>query len=82
MSIATLASWLANLSSPRPSPAFSHDVGESNAFFLFCLISALSWLFTWALLPETSGRTLEQIQSIWRERADVLFKHHKVANTP
>lgn len=81
MSIATLASWLANLFVSSTFPAFSRGVGEANAFFLFCIVSALSWLFTWALLPETSGRTLEQIQSIWRERAEVLFKHHKVTKT-
>lgn len=82
MSVATLASWLANLFVSSTFPVFSHGVGESNAFFVFCLVTGLSWLFTWALLPETSGRTLEQIQSIWRERADVLFKHHKIQTTP
>ena len=82
MSLATLASWLANLFVSSTFPAFSQGVGESNAFFIFCLVTVLSWLFTWALLPETSGRTLEQIQTIWRQRADVLFKHHKIQNEP
>lgn len=81
MSIATLASWLANLFVSSTFPAFSQGVGESNAFYIFCLITTLSWLFTWALLPETSGRTLDQIQQIWRERADVLFKHHQKPTT-
>ena len=81
MSIATLASWLANLFVSSTFPAFSQGVGESNAFYIFSLISLLSWLFTWALLPETSGRTLDQIQEIWRERAAVLFKHHKTTPT-
>ncbi len=78
MSIATLASWLANLFVSSTFPVFSHGVGESNAFYIFGLVSILSWLFTWALLPETSGRTLDQIQEIWRERAAVLFKHHHI----
>jgi SP family galactose:H+ symporter-like MFS transporter len=76
MSIATLASWLANLFVSSTFPAFSHGVGESNAFYIFCLVSILSWLFTWSLLPETSGRTLDEVQEIWRERAAVLFRHH------
>jgi MFS transporter, SP family, galactose:H+ symporter len=78
MSIATMASWLANLFVSSTFPAFSHGVGESNAFYIFCIVSGLSWLFTWALLPETSGRTLDQIQEIWRERSSVLFKHHHI----
>ena len=76
MSIATLASWLANLLVSSTFPAFSMGVGEANAFFIFGLVTLLSWLFTFGLLPETSGRTLEQIQAIWRERAATLFSHH------
>lgn len=82
MSIATLASWLANLLVSSTFPAFSVGVGEANAFFIFGLVTFLSWLFTFGLLPETSGRTLEDIQNIWRERAATLFSHHKKPQTP
>lgn len=77
MSMATLASWLANLLVSSTFPAFSMGVGESNAFFIFGLVTFLSWLFTFGLLPETSGRTLEDIQTIWRDRAATLFLHHR-----
>ena len=77
MSLATLASWLANLLVSSTFPAFSLGVGEANAFFIFGLVTFLSWLFTFGLLPETSGRTLDEIQTIWRERAATLFSHHK-----
>jgi MFS family permease len=76
MSLATLASWLANLLVSSTFPAFSTGVGEANAFFIFGLVTLLSWLFTFGLLPETSGRTLDAIQTIWRERAATLFSHH------
>ena len=76
MSLATLASWLANLLVSSTFPAFSIGVGEANAFFIFGLVTFLSWLFTFGLLPETSGRTLEEIQTIWSERAATLFSHH------
>jgi MFS family permease len=39
MSIATLASWLANLFVSSTFPVFSHGVGESNAFYIFGLVS-------------------------------------------
>jgi len=51
---------------------------EANAFFIFGLVTFLSWLFTFGLLPETSGRTLDDIQAIWRERAATLFSHHGI----
>lgn len=76
MSLATLASWLANLLVSSTFPAFSTGVGEANAFFIFGLVTLLSWLFTFGLLPETSGRTLDAIQTIWCERAATLFSHH------
>ncbi len=78
MSVATLASWLANLLVSSTFPAFSIGVGEANAFFIFGLVTFLSWLFTFGLLPETSGRTLDQIQTVWRERAAMLFSHHTI----
>ncbi|TSA35998.1 MAG: MFS transporter [Verrucomicrobiaceae bacterium] len=77
MSIATLASWFANLLVSSTFPAFSMAVGEANAFFIFGLITFLSWLFTFGLLPETSGRSLAEIQTIWRDHAALLFSHHK-----
>jgi MFS family permease len=81
MSLATLASWLANLLVSSTFPAFSSGVGEANAFFLFGLVTFLSWFFTFGLLPETSGRTLDEIQTIWRERAATLFPHHSKPKT-
>ncbi len=78
MGIATLASWLANFAVSATFPAFSLAVGESNAFFVFCLITSLSFLFTFGMLPETAGRTLEEIQGIWQERASTLYKHHTI----
>ncbi|CAN5616317.1 sugar porter family MFS transporter [soil metagenome] len=78
MSVATLASWLGNLFVSSTFPGFSAAVGESAAFLIFCLVTALSWLFTWAILPETSGRTLDEIQELWKELADVIFKHHHI----
>ncbi|MFZ4774448.1 MAG: MFS transporter, partial [Terrimicrobiaceae bacterium] len=82
MSLATLASWLANLLVSSTFPAFSMGVGEANAFFIFGLVTLLSWLFTFGLLPETSGRTLDDIQAIWRQRASTLFSHHTKPQTP
>lgn len=78
MGIATLASWLANFAVSSTFPAFSLAVGEANAFFVFGLITALSFLFTFGMLPETAGRKLEEIQAIWQERAATLYKHHTI----
>lgn len=77
MGAATLFSWLANFFVASTFPSLSASIGEANAFFLFAFITVLSWLFTWAMLPETGGRTLDEIQAVWNERAETFFKHHK-----
>jgi len=33
---------------------------------LYALASVASWLFAYYLVPETKGRTLEQIEAFWR----------------
>lgn len=34
-----------------------------GTFFIFAVVTAVAVLFVWALVPETKGRTLEEIQS-------------------
>jgi MFS transporter, SP family, arabinose:H+ symporter len=40
----------------------------AGAFWVFTLVCICSTLFGWRLLPETKGRTLEEIARSWRKR--------------
>jgi MFS transporter, SP family, galactose:H+ symporter len=42
------------------------NLGASLTFALYALFSVASWLFSYFLVPETKGRTLEQIEAFWR----------------
>jgi len=42
--------------------------GISSTFFMFAVIGALSFLFIWTMVPETRGRTLEQLEEQFREK--------------
>ena len=42
------------------SPAFTYGM-----YCFFCLLAAL---FVWKLVPETKGKTLEDMTTLWRER--------------
>ena len=42
-------------------------LGPSSTFALYALFSVASWLFSYYLVPETKGRTLEQIEEFWRK---------------
>ncbi len=39
-----------------------------GAFWVFSFICILSLLFGWKMLPETKGRTLEQIAASWTKK--------------
>jgi hypothetical protein len=41
-------------------------LGASSTFLLYAFASVASWLFSYYLVPETKGRTLEQIEAFWR----------------
>ncbi|RUL91922.1 MULTISPECIES: sugar porter family MFS transporter [Micromonospora] len=40
-------------------------LGRAGVFALFAGLCALGFLFVWRYLPETRGKTLEQIQDMW-----------------
>jgi len=43
-------------------PYLSEKAGGGNTFLLFCVMMCLQLVFVWKLMPETKGRSLEQIE--------------------
>jgi sugar porter (SP) family MFS transporter len=60
--------WASNLVVSLTFLTFVEKLGASSTFFLYALASVLSWLFAYYFVPETKGRTLEQIEAFWRAR--------------
>jgi MFS family permease len=42
------------------------EIGAGGAFWLYAVISLISFLFIWRIVPETKGRTLEDIERLWK----------------
>lgn len=40
-------------------------VGAADAFWLYGLLSVAAWVFCYVFVPETKGRTLEEIEASW-----------------
>jgi hypothetical protein len=60
--------WASNLIVSLTFLTLVEKLGASSTFFLYALVSAASWLFAYYFVPETKGRTLEQIEAFWRAR--------------
>ena len=66
MSIGTIANWGANLIVAVTFLTLTQVLGKSATFWLYGAISIAAWLFAFFLVPETKGKTLEQIEAHWQ----------------
>jgi MFS transporter, SP family, major inositol transporter len=66
--ISVLILWITNFFVGLFFPSLVAGIGISYTFFLFAVIGALSFLFIWTMVPETRGRTLEQLEEHFREK--------------
>ncbi len=65
MSIATVALWLACILITYTFLSLVEAVGSTGAFWIYAGLSAVNFLFMWRVLPETKGRSLEEIERSW-----------------
>ena len=69
MAIATVALWLASLLLTVTFLSLVSAFGPSATFWLYAALSVLTFVFLWRVVPETKGKSLEQIEHMWRERS-------------
>lgn len=65
MSAAVFTCWLANFLVVLFFPWVLKNAGGSATFALLAAMSLGMSVFTWKFVPETSGRTLEEIEQCW-----------------
>jgi SP family xylose:H+ symportor-like MFS transporter len=71
MAVAVAAQWIANylVSSTFPilkdSPYLKAQFDGGFPYFVYGVMGILAALFTWKFVPETKGRTLEQMEALW-----------------
>lgn len=67
MAIATASNWLANFVISVTFPIFTDDIGLANAVFGYCILAVGTFVFVFFLVPETKGKTLEEVQVMLKE---------------
>jgi SP family galactose:H+ symporter-like MFS transporter len=63
---AATCNWASNLIVSLTFLTLVEKLGASSTFLLYAFASVASWLFAYNFVPETKGRTLEQIEAFWR----------------
>jgi sugar porter (SP) family MFS transporter len=69
MSIATLSLWCGTFVIGQAIPLLLETLGGSGVFLLSALMCVPAILIVWKLLPETKGKTLEEIERFWLRSA-------------
>ena len=65
MSIATLTNWGTNAASAFLFPWYVSKFGMHTGFLTFAAICFVGTAFFWRFVPETKGRSLEEIEKMW-----------------
>lgn len=68
VAIAVAAQWAANFFISSTYPAMMEFSGGFTYLF-YGVMSILSALFVWKMVPETKGKTLEEMETIWKRKA-------------
>jgi SP family sugar porter-like MFS transporter len=62
ISIGALAHWIGNFTLTYSFPAIKENLGWANNFWLYGGICAAGFVIIWLVLPETKGKSLEEIE--------------------
>jgi hypothetical protein len=67
LAFASFTQWIFNFFIVLLFPHFLASVGGTKTFLFLALMSLLQFLFTWLYVPETKGKSLEEIEQIWNK---------------
>jgi hypothetical protein len=68
MAVATVTLWAACLLISLTFLTLVKTVGASGAFWTYAFLSFFTVGFVWRMVPETRGKTLEEIEKSWSRR--------------
>ena len=65
MSIALFSLWAGVFLVSQLFPILLETIGSAFTFWIFMFMAVITCLFVWKVIPETKGRTLEEIEKSW-----------------
>jgi SP family arabinose:H+ symporter-like MFS transporter len=67
VAFASFTQWIFNFMIVLLFPHFLSTFGGTATFLFLAAMSFLQWLFTFLYVPETKGKSLEEIERIWKK---------------
>jgi hypothetical protein len=72
MSIAGLSLWIGTYLIGQLTPWMLTTLTPTGTFLLFALMCIPYILIVWKLLPETTGKSLEEIEEMWISKGKTM----------
>jgi len=69
MTVPVLTQWVANAGVVLFFPLAFHQAGKAITFGFLAAMALAQAVFTWFFVPETKGKTLEEIEEFWKAGA-------------
>lgn len=70
---AATVNWLSNLLVSMTFLSLVQALGARWTFWMYALLALTAWIFAYYLVPETKGRTLEEIEHSWAGLAGTTY---------
>jgi sugar porter (SP) family MFS transporter len=65
VALASFTQWIFNFLVVLLFPHFLKSIGGATTFLFLAFMSFVQWLFTYLYMPETKGKSLEEIEHLW-----------------
>ncbi|WP_207510381.1 sugar porter family MFS transporter [Longitalea luteola] len=69
MAISIMVMWIADTIVGQLTPVFLKSIGTAFTFWVFALCCLIAFITVYKLLPETKGKSLEQIENDWKDQS-------------
>jgi MFS family permease len=70
MSAVTVTNWAMNLLVSVTFLSLVDLLGQAETFWLYGVIAIGAWIFFYKLVPETKGKSLEEIEAQWEDKKE------------
>jgi sugar porter (SP) family MFS transporter len=74
LAFASFTQWIFNFFIVLLFPYFLKTAGGALTFLFLAVMSGLQWLLTWRKVPETRGKSLEEIEHYWSAKYEAAGK--------